>query len=147
MTGPHDFTFVSGLAFLPHCGCCGRMILHLCSICLPLVSHCLQSLVVLWPHYFLHLSISLPLSRVPCGCSGRMILHLSLTCLPLSPVPCGCLGRFFFHLSPICLPRASLSPVSRGSFGLMIFTLVSHLSPTVSRSLWVLWPHAFTLEG
>ena len=43
--GPRDFTFVSGLAFLPHCGCCGRMILHLSPICLPLVSHCLQSLV------------------------------------------------------------------------------------------------------
>ena len=50
MTGPHDFTFVSGLAFLVAvsptclplsplaCGRFGRMILRL-----PLVPHCLQS--------------------------------------------------------------------------------------------------------
>ena len=61
MTGPHDFTFASGLAFLPHCGCCGRMILHLSPI---------------YPIY-------LPLSPVHCGCFGRIIFtlvpHLSPT--------------------------------------------------------------------
>ena len=54
------------------CGCFGRMIFHLSPICLPLVSHCLQSLA---PPYLQY--------------TGRMILHGFPTCLPSVPVHSG----------------------------------------------------------
>ena len=164
MTGPHDFTFVSGLAFLPVPAtlwvlwphvfslvshlyptvstrlwvlCFGRMYFLLSTICLPLVSHCVQCLRCA-RRMILHLSPTcLPLSPLACGCFGRMFFHLSPTfssplwvlshlspaCAPLSPVSCGCFGRMILCLSRICLP---LSPVRCGRFGRMIF----HLSPT-----------------
>ena len=72
MTGPHDFTFVSRLAFLPHCGCCGRMILHLS----PMVSSFVAgALAVAVGELAACLHLSLCLS--PClDTLGRMILHL-----------------------------------------------------------------------
>ena len=131
MTGPHDFTFVSGLAFLPvpHCGCFGRMFFHWSPICLPLsplACGCFGRMYFLLSPTFSsplwvlsHLSPACaPLSPVSCGCFGRMILRLSRTCLPLSPVRCGRFGRMILHLSPTCLQ--CLQP------------------PTVSSPLWVL---------
>ena len=57
MPGPHDFAFVSGLAFLPHCDFFGHMMLQLSPS--TLVSHLsLGTLWVLW-------AVMSPLSPVP----------------------------------------------------------------------------------
>ena len=109
--GPHDFVFVSGLAF--RSGCSGphdlTLVFHLSPT---LVSHSSRSgmLVNLSPTCLPHLSPTL-------GALGRMIWHLSSTCLPhLSPT-LGALGRMIWHLSSTCLPH--LSP-TLGALGRML---------------------------
>ena len=77
--GPRDFTFVSGLTFLPHCGCFGHMMLQLSPNAL--VSH--FSRYVLCLRDFALVSRLSPLSSLsPHCCSGRVVLHLSPTCHP-----------------------------------------------------------------
>ena len=63
MPGTHDFTFVSGLAFLPHCDCFGHMMFQYTMLLWPrdftLVSLVSSTLWVLWPHDFTLFSFTL----------------------------------------------------------------------------------------
>ena len=143
MPGPHDFTFVSRLAFLPHCGCFGRMMFqfHLSPLSpstLGALGHMIYALVS-------HLS---SLSPSTLGALGHMILHLSPNCLPT--LGDSTLVTLVFHLSRSLLRRSwpdDFTLVSLLVFLLVVCTCL-HLSPTCFGLLWTLDTlglHAFTL--
>ena len=157
-----SYSFVSHLSpiCLPHSGCSnarlGPLVLHVILICLPLVSHILDALTLVWDPWFYtsysfvsHLSpICLPHS----GCSNARLGPLVLLVIPQTALAEGfliCLKekdsvtliwishgttlKTTTHLSPTCLPFVShildaLTLVSDPWF-CTSYSFFSHLSP------------------
>ena len=121
MPGPHDFTFVSGLAFLPHCF--GRTILQL------------------FPSTLVSLS-SLP--PIHSGRSGGMIVHLFPKQVYLCGVLILCLKGCMPGSDDFGSVSGGVSSAYSGYTWPDVFTLVSTCLFAYSllrRS----WPHDFTL--
>ena len=171
MPGPHDFTFVSGFAFLPHCDCFGHMMLQLSPSTLvchlsplsPVHSGCYlspTSLSALWPHDFTLVSdlSSSPLwvfgpcepfsADVSSSCSGCNLdtlcqrLSAGCTCLHLS----FCLSLCLDTLGRMIL-HLSLTclPGGLSAFVSLLVTFVSTFLPACLLCCFTCLPACFTL--